>query len=126
MMFSSVREVKGHPERGWSASDNCKLFQTLQLFPLPFTLTENRISQPHVVPAFQPSQKSTNKQEALNKKIYYVAPRLHSMLPVYRLIQKGPRKRHLAAEACTTTDPPTRECFRFLLGPPTYVMIKWS
>jgi len=36
------------------------------------------------------------------------------------LMQKGPRKRHLAAEACTTTGPPTRERLRFLLGPPTY------
>jgi hypothetical protein len=48
----------------------CKLFQVLQLFPLPFSLTENRVSQPHVVPTFQPSQKSTNKREALNKKNY--------------------------------------------------------
>jgi len=97
----------------------CKLFQALQLFPLPFSLTENRISQPHAVPTFQPTQKSTKKREALNKKIYYVAPRLHSTLPVCRLMQKGPRKMHLAAEACTKTDPPTRERFRFLLGPPT-------
>jgi len=58
----------------------------------------------------------------LNKKIYYMAIRRHSTLPVCRLMQKGPRKRHLAAEACTTTDPPTRECFRFLLGPPTYTV----
>jgi len=36
-------------------------------------------------------------------------------------MQKGPRKRHLAAEACITTDPPTRERYRFLLGLPTYV-----
>jgi len=48
-----------------------------------------------------------------------VAPRLHSTMPVGRLMQKGPRKSHLAAEACTTTGPPTRERFRFLLGPPT-------
>ena len=96
----------------------CKLFQALQLFPLPFSLIENKISQLHVVPSFQPSQKSTNKQEALNKKIYCVAPRLHSMMPVGRLMQKDPGKRHLAAEACTITGPPTRECFQFLLGPP--------
>ena len=99
---------------------SCKLFQALQLFPLPFSLTENRISQPHVVPTIQPSQKSTYKREVHNKKIYYVAPRLHSTMPVDRLMQKGPRRRHLAAEAYTTTGPPTRECFRFLLGPPTY------
>jgi hypothetical protein len=37
-------------------------------------------------------------------------------------MQKGPRKRHLAAEACTTTYPPTSERFRFLLGPPTYTV----
>jgi len=98
----------------------CKLFQALQLFPLPFSLTENRISQPHVVSTFQPSQKSTNKREALNKEIYYVATRLHSTMPVGRLMQKGPRKRYLAAEACTTTGPPTRKCFRLLLGPPSY------
>jgi len=88
-MFSSVRKVECRPERRWSASDNspflkrekplvdlrfpqCSFlvscFKTLQLFPLPFSLTENRISQPHVVPTFQPSQKSTNKREALNKK----------------------------------------------------------
>jgi hypothetical protein len=41
-------------------------------------------------------------------------------MPVCRLTQKGPRKRHLAAEACTTTGSPTRERFRFLLGPPSY------
>ena len=99
----------------------CKLFQALQLFPLPFSLTENRISQPHIVPTFQPSQKSTNKWEALNKKIYYMA-RLNLTMLVGRLMQKGPRKRHLVAEACTTMDPPTREHFRFLLGPPTYFM----
>ena len=99
----------------------CKLFQALQLFLLPFSLTENRISQPNFVPTFQPSQKSTNKREALNKKIYYVAPRLHSTMPVGRLMQKGLRKRHLAAEACTTTSSPTRKSFRFLLGPPTYL-----
>jgi len=140
-MFSSVRKVECRPERRWSASDNspflkrekplvdlrfpqCSFlvscFKTLQLFPLPFSLTENRISQPHVVPTFQPSQKSTNKREALNKKIYYVAPRHNSTLPVCRLMQKGSRKRHLAAKAFTTTDPPTRERFQFLLGPPTY------
>jgi len=56
----------------------------------------------------------------LNKNIYYVVSRLHSTLPVCRLMQKGPCKRHLAAEACTTTDLPIRECFQFLLGPPTY------
>jgi hypothetical protein len=59
-----------------------------------------------------------NKPEALNKKIYYVAPLLHSTMPVGRMMQKGPRNRHLAAEACTTMSPPTRERFRFLLGPP--------
>jgi len=59
-----------------------------------------------------------NKQEALNKKIYYMAPRLHSTMPVGRLMQKGSRKRHPAAEACTTTGPPTRERFQFLLDPP--------
>jgi len=48
-----------------------------------------------------------------------MAPRLHSTMPVGRLMQKGPSKRHLVAEACTTTGPPTRERFRFLLGPPT-------
>jgi len=42
------------------------------------------------------------------------------MMPVGRLMQKGPRKRHLAAEACTTMGPPTRERFRLLLGPPLY------
>jgi hypothetical protein len=57
----------------------------------------------------------------VHNKIYYVAPRLHSKMPVGRLMQKGPRKRHLAAEACITTGPPTRERFRFLLGPPSYV-----
>jgi len=56
----------------------------------------------------------------LNKEIYYMATRLHSTMPVGRLMQKGPRKRHLAAEACTTTGPPTRERFRLLLGPPSY------
>ena len=98
-----------------------KLFQALQLFPLPFSLSENRISQPHIVPTFQPSQKSTNKWEALNKKNYYLAPRLHWMMPVGRLMQKGPHKRHLAAEACTTTGLTTREHFRFLLGPSSYI-----
>jgi hypothetical protein len=39
---------------------------------------------------------------------------------VGRLMQKRPRKRHVAAEACTTTGPPSRERFRFLLGPPLY------
>jgi hypothetical protein len=46
-----------------------------------------------------------------------MAPWLHLMLPICRLMQKGPCERHLAAEACTTTDQPTRECFLFLLGP---------
>jgi hypothetical protein len=65
----------------------------------------------------------TNKREALNKKNYYVAPRLHTTILVSRLMQKGPRKRHLAAEACTTTGPPTIKWFRFLLGTPTYIYI---
>ena len=60
----------------------CSFLVSYFKFPLPFSLTENRISQPYVVPTFQPSQKSTNKREALNKKIYYVAPRLHSTMPV--------------------------------------------
>jgi len=59
-----------------------------------------------------------NKREALNKKIYYVAPRLQSTMLVSRLMQKGPCKRHLAVEACTTMGPPTTERFRFILGPP--------
>ena len=99
---------------------SCKLFQALQLLPLPFSLTENRISQPHVVPTFQPSQKSTNKWEALNKKIYHVILPLHSTTLVSRLMQKGPHKRHLAAEAFTTMGLPSRERFWFLLGPPLY------
>jgi hypothetical protein len=49
-----------------------------------------------------------------------VGSRLHSMTPVGRLMQKGPHKRILTAEACTTTGPPTIERFRFLLGPPSY------
>jgi hypothetical protein len=98
------------------------MHRSKRVFHFPaFSLTENRISQPQVVPNFQPSQKSMNKREALNKKIYYVAPRLHTTIPVSRLMQKGPRKRHLAVEACTTTGPPTRERFRFLLGPPSYI-----
>jgi hypothetical protein len=47
-----------------------------------------------------------------------VAPGLHLTTPVGTLMQKGPHKRHLAAEACTTTGPPTEERLRFLLGPP--------
>jgi len=64
-----------------------------------------------------------NKREALNKGIYYVATRLHSTMPVGRLMQKGLRKRYLAAETCTTTGPPTRERFRLLLCPPSYIML---
>jgi hypothetical protein len=37
-------------------------------------------------------------------------------------MQKGPRKRHLAAEVCTTTGQPTRERFRLLLGSPSYAI----
>jgi hypothetical protein len=64
-----------------------------------------------------------NKREALNLKIYCLAPQLHSKMPVGRLIQKGSRMRHLAAEACTTTVPPTREQFQFLLGLPSCVCV---
>jgi hypothetical protein len=66
---------------------------------------------------FSAIQKSTNKREALKKNIYYVASRLHLTMPVSRLMQKGPRKRHLAAKACTTTDQNTREWFWFVGSP---------
>jgi hypothetical protein len=62
-----------------------------------------------------------NKREALNQKMYYMAPRLPLTMLVSRLMQKGPCKRYLSAEACTTTGPPTREQFQFLLGPPLHV-----
>jgi hypothetical protein len=51
-----------------------------------------------------------------------VAPRHHTKILVGRLMQKGPRKRHLAAEAFTTRGPPTIKWFRFLLGTPTYIV----
>jgi len=52
-----------------------------------------------------------------------VAPRFHSTMPFGRLMQKGPRKRHLAAEACTTKDPPTREVSGFFWVPPRILRI---
>jgi len=39
-------------------------------------------------------------------------------MPVGRLMQKGPRKRHLAAEACTTTDRPPENVSGFFWVPP--------
>jgi hypothetical protein len=93
-------------------------FKLLQLFPLPFSRTENRISQSHIVSTFQSSQKSMNTWQALNKNIYYVALRLHLTIPVSRLMQKGLHKRHLAVQASTTMGQPTRQWLQFLLGSP--------
>jgi hypothetical protein len=47
----------------------------------------------------------------LEKAFSYVNHDIIYHMLVSRLMQKGPRKRHLVAEACTTTGMPTREQF---------------